>query len=600
MQAQPLPGMCASTLDVWVSVEHIVRPSEAGRANDGSSQLDTPSIGISPPTLRSATSIAYFIIPDDVMLRIFRFCLPPPRAGRLRAGHDESPRWKCFAFSQISRHWRSLAINDPSLWSELPISRPEMLDLMIARSRTHPLSIVSSALTDISVRTARRALDLGDRLVSLDIKIDLTCLAELLPSLGLHMHHLRRFGLRVVGFHEAVAIDQFILPTASMLTELSLINSRMAWSAPHLAQNFSLLSRITVLEIDQLRSQNELCFSFKEVALVLQWMRSMIRLSLGFVIDARTTNFYNHEDYIYMPHLVELILHDELITLKGLVEAFRLRDCHYLHNLRLASNGDSPRAQSQFACHDIELLGRLGHALNVRYLQPLVMRKHDFFDCLHVRRVHGDVLVKISSKKWANTLYWMPRGLQGRDVPEAAMLVEALYPLFENNPMTAFTSLVCAVGIQFHQCWFMSLSNLRSVEISEGASPYFVYAWCMYGRKEGRPREDPYPVLERIVFRDCDFIHPRTLELDHPIEIAEDIWDDDEDMRDNNEPEDNILEAAPDPRPEMQAIEEQVRQRYEGGFPLSSLRFENCHFLDMENGGGTSVEADEDAIVICL
>jgi F-box-like len=78
-------------------------------------------------------------LPPEVLIAVFRACPYNPWE------HGEH----AMRVSQVSHHWRDIAINTPSLWSSIRIHIPsagpgqlKLMELFIERSRTSPLDIV--------------------------------------------------------------------------------------------------------------------------------------------------------------------------------------------------------------------------------------------------------------------------------------------------------------------------------------------------------------------------------------------------------------------------------------------------------------------------
>jgi hypothetical protein len=81
-------------------------------------------------------------IPVETLSVIFSFLIQT-----LKIGEEEKPPWmlmrkkrRWYSFSQVCRHWRQIALDDPRLWSTIDFDHTSAL-CMLERSKDAPLHL---------------------------------------------------------------------------------------------------------------------------------------------------------------------------------------------------------------------------------------------------------------------------------------------------------------------------------------------------------------------------------------------------------------------------------------------------------------------------
>ncbi|KII86148.1 hypothetical protein PLICRDRAFT_43736, partial [Plicaturopsis crispa FD-325 SS-3] len=127
--------------------QSVAEPTEARRPVE--QQKNTPSDD-SQISHGSRTNISH--LPNEMLINIFSEGPPEVLKGTLPFP---------IAISHVSRYWRALALNTPSLWARIH-THPRhasayplpILTLFLARSRSHPLDILSGPYDDVRFMTA--------------------------------------------------------------------------------------------------------------------------------------------------------------------------------------------------------------------------------------------------------------------------------------------------------------------------------------------------------------------------------------------------------------------------------------------------------------
>ncbi|KAJ3543544.1 hypothetical protein NMY22_g3113 [Coprinellus aureogranulatus] len=82
-------------------------------------------------------------LPAEILSNIFLNILLQYRQWISHSGEKEGLRW--MPLTQVCRHWRSVALNCPTLWAHISFSSPAITEVMLERSRDAPLVLESSS-----------------------------------------------------------------------------------------------------------------------------------------------------------------------------------------------------------------------------------------------------------------------------------------------------------------------------------------------------------------------------------------------------------------------------------------------------------------------
>ena len=173
-------------------------------------------------------------LPPEVLYTIFSFI--DDRTSR-------SFRW--INFSQVSRHWRSLALNSPKLWTNLPLCNSRWTQEMLTRSKMAELTIrIDLSYQPKSIfETMKLCLSHMKHIGELNISgISGTRLKEVfqdLPKFAPQLHTLRI--ARCLG-GEAFTIHEYFLCDAERLQCIDLANCEISWDSRLLTS----LTRLTL------------------------------------------------------------------------------------------------------------------------------------------------------------------------------------------------------------------------------------------------------------------------------------------------------------------------------------------------------------------
>ncbi|KAK7015865.1 hypothetical protein VNI00_019029 [Paramarasmius palmivorus] len=92
------------------------------------------------PTLDHNSKSPIFRLPIEVLAYIFQLCVPTAD----NVHHYYYPRrarYRWLAFTHVCRFWRTIAIENPMMWSQLDFNIPELAREMIQRSNPSPMDI---------------------------------------------------------------------------------------------------------------------------------------------------------------------------------------------------------------------------------------------------------------------------------------------------------------------------------------------------------------------------------------------------------------------------------------------------------------------------
>jgi F-box-like len=142
-------------------------------------------------------------------------------------------------FSQVSQHWRSLALSAPELWTNIPLSYPRWAQEMLIRSKTAKLTIRSdvsyATLKPKTVETIRSCLYEMNRVGAIDITCEfpgstLEKIFRDLPKSAPQLHTLR-IGSSSPLPGNAISIHEDFLYDTERLKRVELFNCKISWDS---------------------------------------------------------------------------------------------------------------------------------------------------------------------------------------------------------------------------------------------------------------------------------------------------------------------------------------------------------------------------------
>jgi hypothetical protein len=177
-------------------------------------------------------------------------------------------------FSQVSQHWRSLALNAPELWTNIPISYPRWAKEMLIRSKKAKLTIRSDPSFDTStpptIETIRSCLYEMNRVEEIDISIlPAVTLEKIFRDLPKSAPQLHTLCIGSCSFPFSIfSIQEDFLYDTERLRRVELLNCKISWDSRLLTG----LTRLT-LEVDEEKSS-----SFKANSSINQILHALQRM----------------------------------------------------------------------------------------------------------------------------------------------------------------------------------------------------------------------------------------------------------------------------------------------------------------------------------
>ena len=205
-------------------------------------------------------------LPAEILCNIFSLTI------LLSPGHPKS--WT--SFSQVSQRWRSLALNSPELWTNIPFSYPRWAQEMLIRSKMAKLTIRSDFIEiPKSIEAIRLCLCEMNRVETIDIAHEIPGLKEIFQTFPKSAPQLRTlriesYSLRSSG--TAFWIHEGFLYDTERLQHVELINCEISWDSRLL----NGLTRLT-LEVEDSSKTNS---SINQFLHALQRMPALIELRL--------------------------------------------------------------------------------------------------------------------------------------------------------------------------------------------------------------------------------------------------------------------------------------------------------------------------------
>jgi hypothetical protein len=161
-------------------------------------------------------------------------------------------------FSQVSQHWRSLALSVPELWTDIPLTYPRWAQEMLIRSKKAKLTFQSRSSFNASnskvIETLRSCFCEMNRVVELNLfTIPGLILEEIFPKSAPQLRTLR------IGSHSYVgagcSIPEDFLYDTERLQRVELINCKISWDSrlltglTHLTLEHSLNAKCSIIQL---------------------------------------------------------------------------------------------------------------------------------------------------------------------------------------------------------------------------------------------------------------------------------------------------------------------------------------------------------------
>ncbi|KAI3621800.1 hypothetical protein WG66_015977 [Moniliophthora roreri] len=180
-------------------------------------------------------------LPNELLARILAFCVSTL----------SSYRSQCLGVTHVCRHWRSVALNSPSVWTAPKFDKPTLARHMLERARSAPLSIsynqpqydFRSQATNLLVET----LEQMTRIADIQLAVNHQTFQRMLPNFRRRAPLLQSFEMNSTntqGDHDVrVLPDGFLGGHAPLLTSLkfSKLDVRIPWASSALNNLTSLI-----------------------------------------------------------------------------------------------------------------------------------------------------------------------------------------------------------------------------------------------------------------------------------------------------------------------------------------------------------------------
>ncbi|RDB20806.1 hypothetical protein Hypma_012032 [Hypsizygus marmoreus] len=183
-------------------------------------------------------------LPPEILAKIFSF-----RAAESVEGTNPL-EW--IRVSHVSRYWRAVALETPSIWGTLVFSRPKWSEEMLKRSKMANL-VVKADLMCITPKTfeaVRLALLHGPRIEELQLFAASATLDKLLSGLSFEAPMLQSLSLSVPGYSRFGTDQGFTLPD-TVLTGETIYLRRVELTKCNISWDSSLLRGLTHLKIHE-------------------------------------------------------------------------------------------------------------------------------------------------------------------------------------------------------------------------------------------------------------------------------------------------------------------------------------------------------------
>jgi hypothetical protein len=324
-----------------------VKPRREAKAH-----RDTPAATPSSHDLRHANRLTPVgRLPDEVLVSIFAFagpssyyksffdCVSEGDAG----ASDVIPRRDCLAFSQVSHHWRELALSTPLLWSTPLLHWPRLATDLLSRSADVPLTVVSHPALRTSEAALHRGLKHMKHIEELDIFGTAAHLNRALDVPRQPASMLKRMHLGVIRKTSAkpIKIASRQLRRLQPFSQLQCLVFTDCFVPP----DASIFTNVTSLHINT-RVNAGLAGSDRREALanVLEMLRQaplLETLQLRYFIDHDSLSTHPSAKPVRLEHLARLELVDDARCITAVLNAVGTPENTKLH-LTAWQVGDEP------------------------------------------------------------------------------------------------------------------------------------------------------------------------------------------------------------------------------------------------------------------
>ncbi|TFK50603.1 hypothetical protein OE88DRAFT_1661108 [Heliocybe sulcata] len=259
--------------------------------------------------IRLNTLVLIARLPPEVLAEIFAAYIcahgQPEVPIRLSSGPHQPYAW--LVITHVCHHWRTVALGTPSLWTEVYLTQPECVQMMLTRSKQVPLSILlpRNPLRQNHRLTLEHALAQLHRIRRLDLSVSFADLEKLDSARLGDPIQLRELVLARLFHMNEKPSGTLLLPIISRLATARL-QSLLIYNLPLIAFRELLMPTLTSLSLSN-------CSPSIDVMCILKVLQTMPKLRLLHLTSVLASSGLLSRDARYtadLPHLEHVTVSD--------------------------------------------------------------------------------------------------------------------------------------------------------------------------------------------------------------------------------------------------------------------------------------------------
>lgn len=186
-----------------------------------------------------------------MLSKIFAFCASEKANATSSSNAGNPLHW--IKLSHVSRYWRAVALDSPSLWGNIVTTRPRWTEEMLKRSKMASLTLDAdlSCVTPRISEAVQLVLQHINRISDLRLIASSATMSRLITGLSIDAPYLHSLSLSVPRNNRFGMDEDFTLPESlfsgdtSQLQQLELVKCNINWDSP-------LLTGLTVLKLSDI------------------------------------------------------------------------------------------------------------------------------------------------------------------------------------------------------------------------------------------------------------------------------------------------------------------------------------------------------------